>query len=115
MVNYSFEWDTAKALSNLLKHGVNFEEAREIFKDPYVVHLKDELHSDSEERHYAVGKTLSGRIITVRYTLREEAIRIIGAAEWRRWRKYYYEQNSQSLQNEAHQGPDFDEEAIWAR
>ncbi|HEX5035607.1 MAG TPA: BrnT family toxin [bacterium] len=91
--NHVFEWDFGKELKNILKHGVSFHEAREVFKDPNVIHLVDKAHSKTEERFYAVGRVKSGEIITVRYTQRQEVIRIFGAARWRKWRKYY-EQNS---------------------
>ena len=97
-MEYSFEWDVGKELKNVFKHGVTFREACEVFCDPRVIHLEDERHSKQEERFYAVGKVLSGEIITVRYTLRgdprDRRIRIIGAARWRKWRKYY-DQNTQ--------------------
>ena len=36
-----FEWDSAKAASNLVKHGVSFPEAATVFADPYAVYLDD--------------------------------------------------------------------------
>jgi hypothetical protein len=33
-VGYEFEWDPAKAASNLRKHGVSFDEASTVFGDP---------------------------------------------------------------------------------
>jgi hypothetical protein len=86
-----FEWDLNKELENVKKHGVDFTEAQEVFIDPKVIHVEDEKHSQQEDRFYAVGKTKKGRIITVRYAFRENKIRIFGAAQWRKWRKYYEE------------------------
>lgn len=91
--NYTFEWDFSKELENLKKHKVSFNEALEVFSDPKVIHLEDSLHSKIEYRYYAVGKTKRGKILTVRYTWRNHKIRIFGAADWRKWRKFY-EQNS---------------------
>ncbi|MCC6538632.1 MAG: BrnT family toxin [Bryobacterales bacterium] len=31
---FDFEWDPAKAQTNLSKHGVSFEQATEVFLDP---------------------------------------------------------------------------------
>lgn len=90
-----FEWDLNKELENIKKHGVDFTEAQEVFIDPKVIHLEDEKHSHEENRFYAVGETTKGRIITVRYSFRENKIRIFGAAKWRKWRKYY-EKNTRS-------------------
>jgi len=98
-MSYIFEWDLNKEIKNYAKHGCTFGEAKEIFYDPHVIHLEDPLHSSEENRYYAVGKTESGKVITVRYTFRKKTIRIIGAAFWRKWRKYY-EKNTQSRKDE---------------
>jgi len=91
-----FEWDIRKELENIAKHKITFRTAVEIFSDPKVIHLEDEGHSSIEDRFYAVGKTLKGDIITVRYTTRGNVVRIFGAAKWRKWRKYYERENSGS-------------------
>jgi uncharacterized DUF497 family protein len=39
-----FEWDLAKAESNLKKHGVSFAEAMAIFGDPLEVTISDPAH-----------------------------------------------------------------------
>jgi uncharacterized DUF497 family protein len=90
---YEFEWDLKKARDNLLKHNCSFEQAMEVFADPNVIHLEDPWHSSEEDRFYAVGKTLKGEVLTVRYTWRGQKIRIYGAAKWRKWKRYY-EENS---------------------
>lgn len=92
---YKFEWDLNKELENIRKHGFSFSEAIEIFADSKLIHLEDSQHSSEEDRYYAVGKTTSGTVLTVRYTVRGRTIRIFGAACWRKWRKYY-EENSGS-------------------
>ncbi len=92
-LHYTFEWDLSKELNNLRKHKVSFSEAIEVFSDAKVIHLEDSVHSKEENRYYAVGKTKKGKILTVRYTWRSHKIRIFGAAQWRKWRKFY-EQNS---------------------
>lgn len=93
-MSYIFEWDGKKDLQNTLKHGIDFLEDVQVFADPDAIYLEDENHSSDEDRFYAVGKIKSGMIITVRYTVREKTIRIFGAANWRKWRKYYEEENS---------------------
>ena len=92
-MSYTFSWDSRKEFLNIAKHGVSFTEASEVFTDPFVIHLEDPNHSCEEDRFYAVGKTRRGRILTIRYTVRDKIIRIYGAAQWRKWRKYY-EQNT---------------------
>lgn len=98
-MNYVFVWDFKKELHNIIKHGVSFKEAIEVFTDPKVLHLEDPKHSSEEDRFYAVGKTDQGDVVTVRYTWRNKTIRIFGAAQWRKWRKYY-EENTRSKPNE---------------
>ncbi len=45
-----FEWDDAKAIANLRKHGIDFEEAKTVFEDPFAITIPDELHSQDEDR-----------------------------------------------------------------
>lgn len=84
-----FEWDVVKEADNLTKHGVEFVEAVETFLDPLGIQLTDEKHSRAETRYYWVGKTHKGRILTTRFVRRGGKIRIIGSAEWRKFKKVY--------------------------
>lgn len=93
---WRFEWDLEREIRNLSKHGLTFRVATEVFADPKVIHLEDERHSSEEDRFYAVGRTSKGEVVTVRYTVRGDTIRIFGAAKWRGWRRYYERENSQS-------------------
>jgi uncharacterized DUF497 family protein len=86
-----FEWDYAKEQTNIKKHGYTFSEAVEAFRDPDGIQLVDEKHSDAEFRYFWVGKIRTGKVITVWYTRRRDKIRIIGCAEWRKLRSFYYE------------------------
>lgn len=86
-----FEWDPLKELLNIEKHNVSFAQAIEAFKDHDGFDLDDGAHSREELRYYRVGKTLDGRILTVRFTIRDDVIRIFGAGEWREFRSRYYE------------------------
>jgi uncharacterized DUF497 family protein len=79
-----FSWDVRKALRNLKKHGVSFEEAATIFGDPQALDWDDPEHSDSEYRSKRLGLSVSGRILIVAYTPRrakdgKEIVRIISA------------------------------------
>ena len=51
----TFEWDPQKAGSNIEKHGVSFEEASSIFRDPLSLTIDDPLHSTGEERMVQIG------------------------------------------------------------
>ena len=71
-----FEWDEAKREINLFKHGVDFRRMRAIFDGRPIV--TEESDRDGEERLKTTGE-LNGRLFTVVWTPRENAIRIISA------------------------------------
>jgi len=75
----SFEFDPAKAASNLKNHGVNFDEAATVFDDPLSSTLPDDQHSDEEIRFITVGMSVKQRLFFVVYTERGSRIRLIGA------------------------------------
>jgi uncharacterized protein len=83
-----FEWDEAKARENLRRHGVAFETAMQAFDDPKLILAEDASHSLRERRYFAFGKVGSG-VLTVRFTVRGDNIRIIGAGYWRKGRDFY--------------------------
>ncbi len=88
----SFEWDEKKNSENLKKHGVDFQTAQYAFIDPKRVIAQDLVHSKTEERHYCFGK-VKGGVLTVRFTYRNNRIRIIGAGFWRKGKDIYEKQN----------------------
>jgi uncharacterized DUF497 family protein len=77
-----FEWDPAKAQSNLAKHGVSFELAARVWDDPLHVVLFDRFE-DGEHRWHAVGLVGEVVLLVVVHTYPdaddEERVRIIGA------------------------------------
>jgi uncharacterized DUF497 family protein len=48
-------WDPIKAKSNIKKHGVSFEEATTVLRDPFSATGADPDHSISEERFITFG------------------------------------------------------------
>ena len=86
-----FEWDPAKDKANQDKHGISFAEAQFAFADPHRVIARDLEHSQVEERFYCFG-LVKGGVLTVRFTYRDEVIRIIGAGYWRRGKAIYEQQ-----------------------
>jgi Uncharacterized protein conserved in bacteria len=87
-----FEWDSAKGQLNQKKHGVSFAMAQLAFLDSDRVILEDLEHGDKEDRFYCLGK-VSEEIMTVRFTYRNNKIRIIGAGYWRKGKKIYESEN----------------------
>ena len=88
----SFEWDLDKDAENQQKHGVSFCLAQETFLDPKRVIARDLAHSKSEERFYCFGSAGEG-VLTVRFTYRDDVIRIIGAGYWRKGKRIYEQEN----------------------
>jgi len=88
----TFEWDDAKDAANLAKHGISFQVAQEAFFDAHRIISRDTAHSTGETRYYCFGK-VGGRIATVRFTLRNRRIRIIGAGYWRKGKTAYEKAN----------------------
>lgn len=78
-MNPQFEWDEDKAAQNLEKHGVSFEEASDVFDDPFMGLVYDEDHSDAEDRFVAIGVNASRILLIVVHTIRDNRIRLISA------------------------------------
>ena len=74
-----FEWDPAKAAENLAKHGISFQEAATVFRDPLSATGADPDHSIGEERFITFGISKSGRLLVVAHTEHGDTIRIITA------------------------------------
>jgi uncharacterized DUF497 family protein/predicted DNA binding CopG/RHH family protein len=69
-----FSWDARKALSNLKKHAVSFEEAATVFGDPDALDWDDTEHSHAELRSKRLGTSVTGRILLVIYTPRSRTM-----------------------------------------
>ena len=73
-----FEWDEEKAEANVRKHGVTFEEAAEIFFDPFY-RTGNASVGEEENREFIIGYTFASRLLLAVYTERGERTRIISA------------------------------------
>ena len=92
-MNPTFEWDEEKAITNLRKHRVSFEEARTVFGDPLSLTFSDPEHSDEEHRYIDIGRSSEGRILVVVYTeRRSKMIRLISSRRATHWEKKIYEE-----------------------
>ena len=79
-----FDWDPAKAASNALKHGVTFEAAMTVFRDPLARSMVDRDPGSGEERWVTLGETATGNLLVVVHTWvdmdpERSAVRIISA------------------------------------
>ena len=76
----NFEWDDAKNVANQDKHGISFEQARDVFtSDEDYLEIFDEARSDVEDRFIAIGPIVDGLALVVWTERDEDIIRIIGA------------------------------------
>lgn len=80
-----FDWESAKAIANVRKHGISFEEACTVFADSSVLTIHDDEHSKGEDRWVSMGISVVARILVVVHTWPDpdesgdELIRIISA------------------------------------
>ncbi len=81
MGNIDFAWDARKALANVRKHGVSFEEAQTVFLDEDARLIDDPDHSEEERRFLLLGYSSRARCLVVShcYLESEGVIRLISA------------------------------------
>lgn len=81
---FHFEWDAAKAASNRRKHGVSFDLAATVFRDPLMISIPDGEHSETEDRWITMGQAENSKLLLVIHTYLEISanaanVRIISA------------------------------------
>ena len=84
-----FEYDENKSNSNKLKHGINFEEAKELWTDPYSFAIQSNNNTD-EERYLVLGQ-ITSNLYTAIITYRLNNIRIISVRRSRQKEIEIYE------------------------
>jgi len=96
-----FEWDAAKAVFNLRKHGVSFEMAMRVFADPFAL-TGPERVQDGEQRWQTLGTVDGYLLLLVAHTVSEvnkdgqviDIIRIVSARAADRKERRRYEQET---------------------
>lgn len=93
-----FEWDEQKNKSNIIKHGISFQEAKEIFKDPNRLTYIDNRFDYEETRQLSIGQLFLPKqpvlVVLVVHTNRNGVTRIISARRASRKERKLYEQQS---------------------
>ena len=85
-----FEWDHKKAIENLAKHRVSFDEAVTVFNDALAISYPDPDHSVGEWRFVTFGHSAGARLLVVSHAERDDTLRIISArVATRRERRIY--------------------------
>jgi len=87
-----FDWDPRKAVANLQKHRISFEEAQTAFLDEDALVIEDPDHSEEEDRFILLGLSAGLRVLFVCYCVRETGslIRIISARRANRHEQSQY-------------------------
>ncbi|WP_295407442.1 BrnT family toxin [uncultured Thiocystis sp.] len=93
---FHFAWDIAKAAINRHKHGISFDLASTIFRDPLMLSIPDEEHRETEERWITIGQAENGRLLLVVHTYLEISanaanVRMISARPATRHEQRQYE------------------------
>ncbi|MBW4418460.1 MAG: BrnT family toxin [Myxacorys californica WJT36-NPBG1] len=89
-----FEWNPDKAILNLEKHGVSFQEAATVFNNPLSVTFPDPDHSIGENRYVIIGISRFERLLIVAHTDRGEKVRIISARKATQQERRFYEEGN---------------------
>ena len=78
-----FDWDERKNRRNRAKHGISFETARLVFKDPHALSIQDR-YDNGDERWQTIGHVAQAVILLVAHTFSlgegaDDVVRIISA------------------------------------
>jgi len=84
----NFEYDINKSRSNKTKHGIDFEEAKELFNDPFMIEIP--ARTVGEKRYLVVGK-IGTKHWSAIITYKGEKIRIISVRRSRKEEVALYE------------------------
>ncbi|MGA3085664.1 MAG: BrnT family toxin [Thermodesulfobacteriota bacterium] len=86
-----FEWDDHNTEKLRARHGVAPTECEQIFFNrPFVVG-DDSKHSEKENRFFVLGKTDTGRLLFLVFTVRSNRIRVISARDTNRKEREIYQ------------------------
>lgn len=91
----NFTWSVRKAINNLKKHGISFEEAASVFYDPLSITFHDSDHSYDECRYIIIGLSKNNRLVIVAHTDNGDTLRIISARTLDKSERYLYENKTE--------------------
>lgn len=90
-----FRWDPVKAAANEKKHGVIFDEAATVLRDPLSTTFPDVDHSEVERRCLTIGVSVEGKLLVVSHTEGDDdELRIISARLATRRERGFYEEGA---------------------
>jgi uncharacterized DUF497 family protein len=85
----SFEWDPVKSEKNRLKHGIAFEEGREIWNDPNILEISSRAEFEFERRYLVIGR-IKAKMWTAILTKRDDKVRLISVRRSRKSEEIIY-------------------------
>ena len=87
-----FDWDDGNVTKNWETHDVSGAECEQVFFNRPLIARRDTGHSEIEARFYVLGRTDSGRLLFMAFTIRHEKVRVISARDMTRVEKQRYQQ-----------------------
>lgn len=88
-----YEWDEAKRLTNLVKHGFDFRDARRVYEHPMRVTVRSDYRG---EVRYVDLAAVGGQVLALTYTLRGGRVRVISLRPAKRKERRIYEEGTQN-------------------
>ena len=67
-MKYHFEWNHNKAIKNKQKHKISFQRATTVFRDPNMISIFDDEHSETEDRWITLGIDENGILLVISHT-----------------------------------------------
>lgn len=96
-----FDWDEGNLEKNKIKHNVSKKESEDVFLNKPLRFFGDEVHSKTEKRYGALGKTNKGRRLAIFFTIRKNKIRVISARNQGKEEKTIYEEVERQFKQES--------------
>jgi uncharacterized DUF497 family protein len=97
--SFQFEWDSGNSTKSKNKHGVDSDEVESLFNLRMAVPIGRQVSPKvEEERLCVVGPSLTGRFISVVFTLREGRVRPISSRPANKKEKQLYEEVRKTLE-----------------
>ena len=88
-----FEWDDNKNNKNIEKHGIDFSDATEAFKNPIIEKVDD--RKDYGETRWIALAYLVKFVVVIVYTIRKGVYRLISVRKAKSKETAYYHENTE--------------------
>lgn len=86
-----YTWDEAKRQTNIARHGLDFEDAEQVFHGPTYT-FEDERYAYGEQRFITIGM-LDLMMVLIAHTERDQTIRVISMRKATKYEeKLYFQQ-----------------------